>query len=124
MTLDLIDMRTIDDEIKAGTARARLQRLVPQWLIRNLPHDTLRHNLLDVLGVSRDFLKPILDLWYPHALDGVSFGPEISALLNADVDTSLVTLAGNGRRSSTRCLTPTRTRRSAPSRPGSCRSSW
>jgi hypothetical protein len=96
LNLDILDMRTISDEINAGAAHARLQRLVPQWLIRNLPHDTLRHNLVDVLSVSRDFLKPILDLWYPHALDGVSFGPEISALLNADVDTSLVTLAGNG----------------------------
>jgi hypothetical protein len=96
LNLDLMDMRMIDDEINAGAAHARLQRLVPQWLLRNLPHDTLRHNLVDVLSVSRDFLKPILELWYPHALDSVSFGPEISALLNADVDTSLVTLAGNG----------------------------
>src|SRR6185295_19194546 len=52
--------------------------------------------LVDVLSVSRDFLKPIIDLWYPHALDGVQFGPEINALLNADIDTSLVTLADDG----------------------------
>lgn len=96
LDLDLIEMRMIDDELTAGAAQARLQRLVPQWLLRDLDHDHLRHSLVDLLSVSRDYLKPILELWYPHALDGVSFGPEISALLNADVGTSLVSLADAG----------------------------
>jgi hypothetical protein len=96
LDLDLIELRMIDDEIKAGGDRARLQRLVPQWLLRDLDHDHLRVSLVDLLSVTRDYLKPILDLWYPHALDNVSFGPEITALLNADVDTSLVSLAASG----------------------------
>lgn len=97
LDLDLIELRTIDDELAAGATRARLQRLIPQWMLRNLDHDQLRGSLVDVLTVSRDFLRPIFDLWYPHALDNHQGGPEISALLNADVDTSLVTLADKGR---------------------------
>jgi hypothetical protein len=96
LDLDLIELRLIDDELKAGADRARLQRLVPQWLLRDLDHDHLRVSLVDVLSVARDYLKPTLDLWYPHALDGVSFGPEINKLLDADVDTSLVSLADAG----------------------------
>jgi len=96
LDLDLIDLRTIDDELTAGANRARLQSLVPQWLLRDLDHDHLRVSLVDLLSVSRDYLKPILELWYPHALDTVSFGPEINALLDADVGTSLVSLASSG----------------------------
>ncbi|MGN6104311.1 MAG: hypothetical protein ACTHU0_04345, partial [Kofleriaceae bacterium] len=94
LDLDLIEMRMIDDELTAGAARARLQRLVPQWLLRDLDHDHLRRSLVDLLSVSRDYLRPILELWYPRALDNV---PEINALINADVGTSLVSLAGAGK---------------------------
>ena len=96
LDLDLIDLRTIDDEITAGTARARLQHLVPQWLIRDLDHDSLRNNLVQLLSVTRDNLAPILDLWYPGALASVANSPEIATLLNSDLDTSLITLASHG----------------------------
>jgi hypothetical protein len=100
LDLDLIDLQTIDDELSAGKAHARLQSLIPQWILRDLDHDTLREGLVDLLSVSRDFLKPILEVWYPHTLDSVSsdtgIGREIDNLVNADIDTSLVTLAGHG----------------------------
>ncbi|MGN6111282.1 MAG: FG-GAP-like repeat-containing protein [Kofleriaceae bacterium] len=94
LDLDLIEMRMIDDELTAGAARARLQHLLPRWLLRDLDHDHLRRNLVDLLSLSRDYLRPILELWYPTALEGV---PEVNALLNADVGTSLVSLAGAGK---------------------------
>lgn len=97
LELDLLDMMRVNDEIRAGQNRSRLQKLIPQWMLRDLDHDLLRHGMVDLLDVSRDYLRPILELWYPHALDNVAFGPEINALLNADVDTSLVVLAGHGR---------------------------
>jgi subtilisin-like proprotein convertase family protein len=96
LDLDLIDLRTVDDELSTGAAHARLQRLVPQWLLRDLDHDQLRNSLVDLLSVSRDFLKPIFELWYPRALDNASVGAEINALISADVETSLVSLASSG----------------------------
>jgi hypothetical protein len=96
LDLDLIDLRTIDDELNAGAARARLQRLVPQWILQNFDHDTLRNDLIDLLSVSRDFLKPTLELWYPSAIPNVSNSSALLALLDADVDTSLISLAASG----------------------------
>jgi hypothetical protein len=98
LELDMLDLRMIDDELHAGATRARLQSLVPQWNVRNLDHDSLRSRLVDVLAVSRDNLRPILELWYPHALDNVTFGQELDNLLNADVGTSLVDLADSGQK--------------------------
>ena len=96
LDLDLIDMRTINDELDAGAAHARLQRLIPQWLLRNLDHDRLRVSLVDLLSVSRDYLKPILELWYPNALASVSTDATgATSLTSADIDTSLITLAVN-----------------------------
>lgn len=98
LDLDLIELRMVDDEMKAGADRGRLQRLIPQWILRDLDHEYLRANLVDLLTVSRDYLKPILELWYPHALDNAAVSTEINALLNADVDTSLVSLAASGQK--------------------------
>lgn len=98
LELDMLDVRMIDDELRAGATRARLQSLVPQWIVRDLDHDALRTKLVDVLEVSRDNLRPIIELWYPHALDDVALGQELDKLLDADVGTSLVTLADSGDR--------------------------
>jgi hypothetical protein len=95
LDLDVLEIRMVDDEIRAGAAQARLQRLVPQWILRDLDHDTLRQSMVDVLGLARDHMKPALELWYPTAREAVSNRPEITAMLNADIDSSLVTLAGN-----------------------------
>lgn len=96
LQLDEIDMKTIDDEFAAGTQQGRLQRLIPQWMVRNLDHEFMRESLVDLLVVSRDHVKPILELWYPHALEQVQLGDDFSAMLHADVDTSLLTLAQQG----------------------------
>jgi YD repeat-containing protein len=65
---------------------------LPLWTLRDLDGARLRAELAGVLALTRDYLRPMVDLWYPHALENLgvfALGP----LFEADVGTSLIAMA-------------------------------
>lgn len=94
--IDLIalEVRALDDDLAAAETRARLLSLLPRWSLQNLDGERLRGATADVLEVIRDYFHPILDLWYPLALDAIE-GPALNRILEADVDSRVIDLASD-----------------------------
>lgn len=74
---------TRQDLAYAGSAQALLHAL-PSWGVHNLDTEYLRVSVANIGRVIRDFVYPVIDLWYPAVRSQIQRDPAITALLDLE----------------------------------------
>ncbi len=81
--LALLELAAIDDDLAAGGDRAKTRELLAGYALRNVDGVLLRDGATDLLAKTRDYLLPVLELWYPAHLAAKKADAAFVARLNA-----------------------------------------
>ncbi|WP_143101411.1 hypothetical protein [Stigmatella aurantiaca] len=84
MALLSMELKATADDLDAATTQGRVLRLVPAWSLRNLEAEQLRDASRALTTLVTDYLYPVMDLRYAHALAGLKTEPVLTRLILAD----------------------------------------
>jgi hypothetical protein len=88
-----LELRNVIEDTAIGADRSRLQALVTRWAARNLDTDKLRNDAVQMLHLTRSYFLPILEIWYPAAIESFRNMTEVNNVLDADITTSVPDMA-------------------------------
>jgi hypothetical protein len=88
-----LELRNLKEDTSIGAERSRLQALVTRWSARNLDSEKLRLDAMSLLHLTRSYFLPILEIWYPAAIERFSNLTEVNNVLDADITTSVPDMA-------------------------------
>lgn len=92
-----LELELLRQEELLVAQQGRLAQLVPGWTLRNLDGERLRDSAQDLVTLSRRHLYPVLDLWYPEALDDLDVSTAAAPLLAAGPQTRTIDLVSHVR---------------------------
>jgi hypothetical protein len=83
-----VQIANIEAEQALGAEKSHLQSIATMWTLRALDGRKLRSDTVELLRLVRIHFLPILELWYPSALDAFSASTELDPMLGAAQITS------------------------------------
>ncbi|SEK79688.1 hypothetical protein SAMN05444354_102369 [Stigmatella aurantiaca] len=93
LTLALLEMQGLANDLESTSEIGRMLRLVPAWSLRNLDGEQLRTSAQGLSTLVTDYLYPVIDLRYPSLLATLQTEPKLTQLVTADWTDSYVNLA-------------------------------
>lgn len=93
MSLMLMELKIMADDLESATAQGRILRLVPAWSLRNLDGERLRDASSGVSVLVTDYLFPVIDIRYPALLSTLKTELKLTVLVTADWTDSFVNLS-------------------------------
>jgi hypothetical protein len=91
----LLEFELLRQELALVSQQGRLAQLVPTWTLRNLDGEQLRHSARELASLSRKYLHPVLELWYPLALADVDVSGAAAPLRAVDPTTPTLDLVSH-----------------------------